>query len=317
MFWKKKKTEAMNETAVAVAVADAEQQEEAKQALEEELRALYEQMGTIINKHGAVNSQHGELAELAGRMKAIVEEIQVISESSDRSANDLQASGERLLEICHQSVSRSEEGKKAISNLVEVMSLLENESANTSASMSRLEERSSEITSIVQVISDIANQTNLLALNAAIEAARAGEQGRGFAVVADEVRKLAEMTANSTKNIAALIEKIQDETKEALNNSAKSTDAIRNGLATSQDASEKMDGIVSAFHEVNAEVQSVMRIISHQKQFADSIAAQVNNAKNLLDDMHQELVSHVEEASGVDVELEASLANIKALIERR
>lgn len=315
MFWNRKKPETTQEIS-NTAVATIQPEQQAKAELIEEIYSLYERMGAIITQHNVVNAQHHDLAKLANQMKSIVDEIQTISESSDETANHLQGRGEKLTQICDQSVQRSEEGKKAITNLVEVMSLLEKESANTSASMSRLEERSSEITSIVQVISDIANQTNLLALNAAIEAARAGEQGRGFAVVADEVRKLAEMTANSTKNIASLIEKIQEETKDALANSAKSTDAIRNGLTTSKEASLKMDGIVHAFHEVSGEVKGVMDIISHQKRFADDIATQVNKAKGLLDDMHEELKSHVKEASVVDRELEGSYSNLKKLLDK-
>lgn len=314
VFWRKRKEEAFAETAAAVQPADLQQ--EGKEELERELVSLYERMGTIISQHGVVNAQHGEIAKLAAQMKEIVDNIHQISQLSDQSANHLQDRGVRLTEICQNSVERSLAGKHAMGGVVEVMSVLQQESANTAASMSRLEERSSEITSIVQVISDIASQTNLLALNAAIEAARAGEQGRGFAVVADEVRKLAEMTANSTKNIAELIGKIQEETKEALANSEKGIQSIREGLYSSREASEKMDGIVAAFQEVSAEVKSVMETIQDQKKFSDDIAVQVDKAKRLLDDMHLELISHVKEAGVVDRELETSFSDVKKLLDQ-
>lgn len=315
MFWKKKEKETPVSSNVAVldTPPPAEQMQD-KKALEQELLSLYEGMGSIIKQHGAVNQQHGELANMASRMKSIIETIQDISLKSDNVSEKLLMHSDRLDQKSKESATRLLDGKKSLENVVSVVSLLERESANTAVSMSRLEERSSEITSIVQVISDIANQTNLLALNAAIEAARAGEQGRGFAVVADEVRKLAEMTANSTKNIASLIEKIQEETKEALANSEKSTKAIHEGLTASQDAAGKMDAIAGSYQEMSSEMQQVIDTIQQQKRLSGNLAEQSKQAGELLEETGKELESHVREASVVDRELEASYQGFKNLL---
>ncbi|MBO8163555.1 MAG: methyl-accepting chemotaxis protein [Brevibacillus sp.] len=314
MFWKKKANPGQDETAAAVATMESPADQ--RRELEEQIQGLVERMGEIIHQHGLVNDQHAEIAQIVNRLKETIEQIQKSSEESDQTADQLYARGERLTQISKESGSRSLEGKKALGDVVDVITRLEQESAATSASMNRLEERSGEITTIVQVISDIANQTNLLALNAAIEAARAGEQGRGFAVVADEVRKLAEMTASSTKNIAALIETMQEETKEALSNAEKGIEAIRKGLEISKLASQKMDEIVGAFHQVEEEVNGVMETIEHQKTFAADIAQQIAEANALLSDVHEELVSHMEKAGAVDQGLEVSYDELTKMVNK-
>ncbi|MGO0062428.1 methyl-accepting chemotaxis protein [Brevibacillus fluminis] len=316
MFWKKKGNQEASHAAVMDTPAVAQQETAAtKQALEHELAALYEKLGHVISQQGVVDNKHGELAKLAGKLKNVVDTIQGLGQKSDDVTEKLQGHGERLDQISKQSASRLLDGKKSLENVVNVVSLLERESANTAVSMSRLEERSSEITSIVQVISDIANQTNLLALNAAIEAARAGEQGRGFAVVADEVRKLAEMTANSTKNIAALIEKIQEETKEALANSEKSTKAIHEGLSASQDAAGKMEAIAGSFQEVSVEMQQVVEAIQQQRNLSNSLAAQSRQANEVLAQMHDGVLAFEREAHVVKQDLEATHKGFKKLLQ--
>ncbi|MGD8192419.1 methyl-accepting chemotaxis protein [Brevibacillus ginsengisoli] len=313
MFWKKNKEDAQREVAATISVTKSEITSK-EDDLKREIRNQYERMNRIIRQHGVVNRQHSDLSAVITRVRNTIEQIQSTSEATDQSANQLYARGDKLAAISNQSVSRSQEGKKALEDVVSVITTLEQESAQSSQSMSRLEERSTQITSIVQVISDIASQTNLLALNAAIEAARAGEQGRGFAVVADEVRKLAEMTANSTKSIAELIETMQQETKVALSNSEKSTKAIRDGLSISKIASEKVDEIVNAFGEVSNEVSGVMDIIRNQKSLADDMAHQTAQAKNLLGEVHDISILHIKEANVVDEELEASVKELKTLL---
>lgn len=314
MFWRKNRGTAVAELAATAVETTVEPQKDQEEAVKEELLAIYEQLGAILTQKKEAGTQQERIAQLGAQLQQIVATIQQINESDDESADQLNVRGERLNLICQQSVERAEGGKKALNDVVEVMTLLEKESTNTSLSMSRLEERSSEITSIVQVISDIANQTNLLALNAAIEAARAGEQGRGFAVVADEVRKLAEMTANSTKNIAELIGKIQEETKEALANSEKNSNAIKSGLSISKEAAEKMEGVVKSFQEVQEEVAGVMQIIDDQKKFANEVADQLSGAKNLLEELQDQVNHFAREKAVIEEQLEASIQHVKNIL---
>lgn len=120
-----------------------------------------------------------------------------------------------------------------------------------------LSQRSQEINGIIMVIKEIADQTNLLALNAAIEAARAGEQGRGFAVVADEVRKLAERTTRATEQITGMIEGVGRETGKAVENMKNTLHAVRDGALSSNGAAEKITEIRQNMNEVVTKIEEI------------------------------------------------------------
>jgi methyl-accepting chemotaxis protein len=143
-----------------------------------------------------------------------------------------------------------------------------------------------------------------LALNAAIEAARAGEQGKGFSVVAGEIRKLAEITKQSTKDISDLIVSIEDETKIVLNNSGKSNDVIARSVRAYGNAAEKIEGSLSSVAKVEKEVKGVIEILTDQKHYIENMSKEIVGVDEVLKITSETIISHIKEASVVDSQLE-------------
>jgi methyl-accepting chemotaxis protein len=212
-----------------------------------------------------------QTAQTTTQVASTIQEVAVGSEHQTKGMNESKQTIEENAQAVHRiaeataSVSRSiddvvEEAKQGQSVIIKTVGQMQNiqQSVKESASVIHtLEESSKEIGTIVQAIQQIADQTNLLALNAAIEAARAGEHGKGFAVVADEVRKLAEQSKQSTEHITALIAHIQKHTTQAVQSMIKGMEEVKYGTAIVNEVGQAFERIVALVEHVAQETQEV------------------------------------------------------------
>jgi methyl-accepting chemotaxis protein len=173
------------------------------------------------------------------------------------------------------------EGVEVINGTVTNMQHISSSASDSTGTIEALGKSSEQIEDIVQVINDIASQTNLLALNAAIEAARAGEQGRGFAVVADEVRKLAEKTATSTSQIGDMIKNIQGSTSKTITSLQGWNEKVTSGLELANKAGSALESIVLSVNNVTEMVQQVATAAEEQSSSANVISSNVESIAEL------------------------------------
>ncbi|MCE9634039.1 MAG: methyl-accepting chemotaxis protein [Methylophilales bacterium] len=222
-----------------------------------------------LSSSSANSARSGERqSEAASSMAAAMEELSVSIDLVEDNAREAR-------EITLTSGRQSEEGGIIIRNAVGEMQLIAETVTGTANTIQELEDFSGQISSIVNVIKEIADQTNLLALNAAIEAARAGEQGRGFAVVADEVRKLAERTGKSTQEIGDMIAKIQQGTQRAVSEMNIGVQRATDGVALANKAGESVIGIRAGSEKVTHAVDEISSALKEQVSAAREIAGKV------------------------------------------
>lgn len=173
-------------------------------------------------------------------------------------------------------------GAEVVRDTVTGMNRIADVVGGAAAIVSELGNNSNQIGEIVQVIEDIADQTNLLALNAAIEAARAGEQGRGFAVVADEVRKLAERTTKATKEIAVMIRQIQKDTSNAVVSMENGTKEVQIGKELASKAIKSLDEIIESTDKTIAAINHVAKASEEQSSAAEQISKSIDGISNVV-----------------------------------
>ena len=217
----------------------------------------------VSAKQIAVNVNHE--SDAMSSMAAAIEELSV----STTYISDQGGSAKR---IANDSLSNAEQGAQVVNKTVHGLLATAQEIESASAEVSRLGEDASRISDVVKSIKEIAEQTNLLALNAAIEAARAGEQGRGFAVVADEVHKLAERTANATNEIKQMSAKIGEAAQHALSGMDKVVSTTHEGVADAETAQNSITGIQQSFGEVVKLIDDISVSLDEQNVAANDLA---------------------------------------------
>jgi len=263
----------INETAVGVAASSQETQQ------------------TALHLAEAAEHQAQEIAGASAAVNEMAVTIDQVSANASESAS-----------VAERAVSIANNGAKVVQNTIHGMDTIREQIQDTSKRIKRLGESSQEIGDIVSLINDIADQTNILALNAAIQASMAGDAGRGFAVVADEVQRLAERSAAATKQIEALVKTIQNDTNEAVISMEQTTAEVVRGARLAQDAGVALEEI----ENVSTSLADLIQNISNAARQQASSAGHISNTMNVI----QEITSQT--AAGTNTTAN-SIGNLAAM----
>lgn len=222
--------------------------------------ATQETQATALHLAEAAGHQADQITSASERINEIAGSIEQVSRNSTESA-----------EVAQRSVIIAAEGAGVVRQTIQGMDQIRDQIQETSKRIKRLGESSQEIGSIVELINDISEQTNILALNAAVQAASAGEAGRGFAVVADEVQRLAERTSGATRRIEALVQAIQADTNEAVTSMEQTTSEVVSGARLAEDAGTALTEIERVSNALNDLIRSISGAARQQSTAAADI----------------------------------------------
>ncbi len=252
------------------------------------IRMVSSNIGGLADTVNSVSSAIGELAVSISQVAGNAQEANTLSLQADTKARD---------------------GGKAVERLVESTREIANDIGSIVKKMEELGSASAQIGNIVEVIDTIADQTNLLALNAAIEAARAGEHGRGFAVVADEVRKLAENSAASTKEIGHLIKDIQAKTVEVVRSTTESGAKATTGLQMADLAGRAINDILTAVAEASRLIEQISTAAREQAAGSSAIV----NSVEMMNQLMREAARSLDEQNTSNAQMLATIASMQRL----
>jgi len=237
---------------------------------------------TALELADASNKQAREIASASAAVTDMAESMSTVSNDADNSAK-----------VAQQSVEIAQKGADVVRGTIGSMENIRETIQETSKRIKRLGESSQEIGDIVGLITEIADQTNILALNAAIQASTAGDAGRGFAVVADEVQRLAERAGNATKQIEGLVNTIQADTNEAVKSMEMSTAGVVSGASMAEDAGVALKEIES----VNTELSNLIKGISDSTKQQSKVALSVSDSMNVIQEITLQTSEGTDETS--------------------
>jgi methyl-accepting chemotaxis protein len=250
---------------------------------------------------GGAKAQNEQMAQVKTAMQEVAEEVHKVEDNS-RQATD----------YAQRTAETARAGGRIVNDTLGIMQAVASSVREAGTTIAKLGQSSEQIGKIAGVIGDIADQTNLLALNAAIEAARAGEQGRGFAVVADEVRKLAERTTQATKEISEMIVTVQSDTRTAVLGMERGTKQVDDGVSITSEAGDALQDIIDGAGQVGAMISGIAEAATHQ-------SASTRQASSSLEKISQSVAdssSGAQQSATACKELAALATNLHQLLGR-
>jgi methyl-accepting chemotaxis protein len=272
-----------------------------KNAVEATASASTEISSSAEEMAAGAQEQSSQTAEVAAAME---EMSRTIVETASNATVASEASQDSASKV-HDGTSKVDESKKGMEKIVV-------STESTGGIISSLANKTDQIGEIAQVIDDIADQTNLLALNAAIEAARAGEQGRGFAVVADEVRRLAERTTKATKEIAETIKAIQGEAKDANVSMQEAGVLVNDGLHLNEEVGKVLTAILDGAENVSSQISQVAAASEEQSATAEQVSTNIEAINNVVN----ESANGVQQIASASEDLNRLTENLSSLVKQ-
>jgi methyl-accepting chemotaxis protein len=291
--------------------------------LTESVNGMQERLQEMISQmHGVADSVSGATESIASAAQQQAQGAEAAKDQTTQVATAIQEMFSTVSQVsensslaasaAQQAASTAKKGGGIVDETMNKMRSIATGVSETAKKIEALGKASNQIGHIAGVIDDIADQTNLLALNAAIEAARAGEQGRGFAVVADEVRKLAERTASATKEIAEMIRSIQEETMLAVEDMNERNVQVNDGLKSTAQAGDALREIISMAEHVGDMITQIASAASQQTAATEDMSSNVDHIAEL----SNTTATSAGETAGACVDLSGMASSLQEMVRR-
>ncbi len=274
------------------------------------LSRVYDSASQLNDSSSALNSISQETNERVSRQNSETEQVATAINQMTATVQEVARHAADAAEASRSADEEAHKGKNVVSANLTSIRKLADEVNNTANMLNQLSSDSENIGAVLNVIRDIAEQTNLLALNAAIEAARAGEQGRGFAVVADEVRTLAQRSQQSTQEIEEIVERLQDSASKAVNAMQVGQTQAKESVQNAEQVGQSLDEII---HAVDAITEKNIQIASASEE-QSSVAEEINRSIVNISQISAESASNVEQTTSTSEALSDMSGQLKTLV---